>query len=343
MSAERPRPAIPTWSLPLLGALAVIAGLAPWLATGARLPLQNLWEEQTPPGEMPLVALPISQYELGSILAMFVVGGVLAGLIVRTSAGDDHDASRAASSRSRFGGAFATGLGAAIALAAVIVQPALVVAGGLRAGALAGGYLTLAVAWAVLCGLVALALLGLIGSAPRPGATIAWAVAAAPIGTWVGLWLRPSLVGYPDGPTSLVGIAMGSLRWLPAIVVGVALAWCGLRRRPSTLVAWLISLAVLWITPAALTGLTYIAGYRRPGDAWELLSSGLQVFGMALAPNFAGPPVLLALAVGVAGAVTALAVRRARSRRQHDDAGPPGAGTPRGTAGRPRENERMYR
>ncbi len=367
MTDERPNPALPMWSLPLFGALAVLAGLAPWFATGARLPLQNLWEQETLPADMPLVAVPLSQYELGTVLAMFVVGGVLAGLVVRTSTsgaeqarpvdrsnranradrleharrtGDAPYATGATPSRIRGRAAWAAGIGAGIVLAAVIIQSALVVAGGLREGPLAGSYLALAVAWSVLCALVALTLLGLIARAPRPGATIGWAVAAAPIATWVGLWLRPALVGYSDGPSSPLGLAITALRWLPAIVLGVALAWCGLRRRVSTTVAWLVSLAVLWIMPAALTGLTYIAGYRRPGDAWELLSSGLQVFGMALAPNLAGPPVLLALAIGLVGAAGVAVARRARRRSAAPD---PDAPAPAGVAGWQHDNERNVR
>lgn len=45
-----------------LGAAAAIVGLIPWIITGMRLPLQNLWATDTRPADMPLALLPFSQY-----------------------------------------------------------------------------------------------------------------------------------------------------------------------------------------------------------------------------------------------------------------------------------------
>lgn len=72
---------------PWFSLLAAVAASAlmlfpPWVG-GARLPLQNLWHEQTMPDDMPFALLPLSQYYAISIFGMVVLGGVLAGLVVR--------------------------------------------------------------------------------------------------------------------------------------------------------------------------------------------------------------------------------------------------------------------
>jgi hypothetical protein len=62
-----------------IGLAAGLLGLAPWLITGARLPLQNLWGTQ----EMPLALLPPNQYESTTLVALMVTGGAAAGFAVR--------------------------------------------------------------------------------------------------------------------------------------------------------------------------------------------------------------------------------------------------------------------
>ncbi|MCO4255463.1 hypothetical protein [Pseudarthrobacter cellobiosi] len=67
----------------LIGLLAGLLGLAPWLVTGAQLPLQNLWGAEVLPQQMPLSLLPLSQYGLTTLVALMTVGGAAAGLAVR--------------------------------------------------------------------------------------------------------------------------------------------------------------------------------------------------------------------------------------------------------------------
>lgn len=57
--------------------------LFPSWVGGGRLPLQNLWHEQTMPEDMPFSLLPLSQYYALSIFVMLLLGGVIAGLVVR--------------------------------------------------------------------------------------------------------------------------------------------------------------------------------------------------------------------------------------------------------------------
>ena len=64
----------------LVGVVAVVIGLLPWLVTGARLPLQNLWATQTLPEDMPLVLLPLSQYFVTVVIGLLVVGSGAAAL-----------------------------------------------------------------------------------------------------------------------------------------------------------------------------------------------------------------------------------------------------------------------
>lgn len=57
--------------------------LFPSWVGGGRLPLQNLWHAQTMPEDMPFALLPLSQYYAINIFVMLLLGGVIAGLVVR--------------------------------------------------------------------------------------------------------------------------------------------------------------------------------------------------------------------------------------------------------------------
>src|SRR5699024_12003560 len=91
---------------------------------------------------MPLVLLPLSQYYLGTILALLVTAGLVGGVVARA----------APPSHRALSGGF-TVAGAFLAMVFLCLQSALVLAEGLRADDSAGTYLTLVVAWAALCSL----------------------------------------------------------------------------------------------------------------------------------------------------------------------------------------------
>ncbi|HLS64434.1 MAG TPA: hypothetical protein VK060_13720, partial [Ruania sp.] len=293
-----PRLLLPIWAYPLVGVGAVLVGLLPWIRAGLQLPLQNLWAVQTLPEDMPLVLLPLNQYYLGTILALMVTAGLVGGVIAR-AAPPTHRA---------LSGGF-TVAGAFLAMTFVCVQSALVLAEGLRADESAGTYLTLVVAWAVLCSLGGLLIMALVTRAPRAGATVAVALAAPAVGTWAKALLAPS----PSLASPTVQTVIDYLHWLPAVLVGVALAWCGVRTS-GRIAAWVMSLVLLWVLPAVLTAITYVAGFRAAESLLESIGAGLDVLALALAPGTAGPPVLLALVIGVLGSLAIWLVLSARAR-----------------------------
>lgn len=62
--------------------------LLPWLVTGMRLPMQDLWAVDILPENMPRALLPFSQYQLPLILAMIIFGAGLACRAVRAAPTD---------------------------------------------------------------------------------------------------------------------------------------------------------------------------------------------------------------------------------------------------------------
>ena len=98
------------------------------------------------------------------------------------------------------------------------------------------------------------------------------------------------------------------------MLVGLALAWCGVRTS-GRIAAWVMSLVLLWVLPAVLTAISYVAGFRAAESLLESIGAGLDVLALALAPSIAGPPVLLALGIGVLGSLLIWLVlfRRARA------------------------------
>lgn len=97
-----------------------VVGALPFLLTGLRLPLQNLWDTEQAPESMPRVALPLSQYLIGFLVAIGIVGGVAAALTGLT-----------APPERRRRGVRAALSGAALAAAVSLAQTSIVVRNGL--------------------------------------------------------------------------------------------------------------------------------------------------------------------------------------------------------------------
>src|SRR3982750_3856529 len=113
-----------------IGAGAAIIGLLPWLMTGARLPLQNLWAANTLPAQMPIGLLPFSQYAATELVAVLVVGAAIAGI-----------AGRAVPARHP-GWAWLALLGGVLVVQLIaLVQTAVTVSRGLRPGSQSTWYL----------------------------------------------------------------------------------------------------------------------------------------------------------------------------------------------------------
>jgi hypothetical protein len=139
----------------------------------------------------------------------------------------------------------------------------------------------------------------LIARAPVPGATIALSLAALVSASWIGAALGNVML---LGPNDLVQVISLILRWMPAVLVGCAIAWCGFRTA-GRIAAVIVSLAALWIGPAFFTAVSAAAGTRvlAPYPA-EMAEYAVQVFVMALTmPELAAPPLVVALIIGVAG------------------------------------------
>lgn len=289
---------VPLWAEPLAGAVAAVVGLGPWLVRGARLPVQNLWEGATP-AEAPVVLLPFSQYTVTSIFALLVMGGALAGIAARVlvSRGGGRGAAL------RVGG----GLVAVQVLAAL--QTVAVVGAGLREGRDSAVYLAGIGGGVVGCLVVSAGAFALIALAPRPGVLLgltAGAIAA-------GLWLPIALVD-PMGTTSVPMWLLRAFTYVMPILVGVAIAWAGVRT-VGGVVSALVSLALVWLAPPLTTAVWNALGSRALArDLGGMLEYGAGIFRQyATDAALVGKPLMLAVAVAVVGLVGREALAR-RSR-----------------------------
>lgn len=296
---------LPGWLFLLIGVGSAIFGLMPWLITGLRLPLQNLWAADALPEDMPLVLLPFSQYHLSLIVALIVIGSATAGVIAR--------AIRDRTSRGALG---VTTLGVAVVDLVAVVQTAAVVGGGLRDDPMSSLYLTALAACAGTAVVLGLGVLWLIARAPRGGAVIGLTIPALLSSVWLHALLSPQGPAFAGEPAWL----WAAVRWVPPVLVGAAIAWGG-ANTVGRVIAAAASLVMLWITPALLTAMANAIGSRVLARyLGEMLDYGIRVFGMALfEPSLAAPPLVVAVVVAVVGLfarflVTSASERRARGR-----------------------------
>ena len=277
-----------------IGLAAGLLGLAPWLITGARLPLQNLWGAQVMPAQMPLALLPLSQYDSTTLVALMVTGGASAGVAVRCWS----------PARRLLAMWCAAGAMAAVQVASA-TQSFMVLGGGLAPGQRSSLYLAgmlAGVAAAIAAGLVSLLLL-------EARSTVLAAVGVGLVAVPLVSWLAAG-VGAVAGVGNVPSLLSMTWRWLPAVLVGVALAWCGLRPAARALV-WLVDLGLLWVVPAIFSAVSSALGTRvLAGDLPAMAAMGKQVFASALGPaGGAGPTIVLALGIAVIGTAV-----RAKSR-----------------------------
>lgn len=270
--------------------------LFPSWVGGGRLPLQNLWHEQTMPGDMPFSLLPLSQYDALSIFVMLLLGGVVAGLVVRML-------------RAR---AWPAALGVLLVHVIATVQSFAVLAGGLGLADGSAGSREMLYFGGMLGGVLAGMLLAQLGCwmASRPAVplpALAAALSAVPVRSWIGFMIASfnPITGYPPE----VGMV---LRWVPAVIVAAALIWCGVRPL-SRLVVWAAGLFALWMLPAVFTALSSALGMRvLDGDLREMAEVAGQIFPMALEVEVL--PVGVALVIAAVGAVARLLMRTSPDR-----------------------------
>lgn len=279
----------------LVGIAGAVAGLLPWLLGGGRLPLQNLWAVATMPEDMPFVLLPISQYHVTLLFSLVLLGGVFAGVALHFVR------------RRREAALWPAALGVAAVHLIALLQSFIVLAAGLdlfrdgRAvlyvvGMLGGTVIAALLAqlglWMTLRGSAGVAALGV-------------ALAAVPFTTWVARWFL-AVTGDAFAPPFLSTITP----WLPAVVVGAALVWCGIRPM-GRLAVWFVSLLALWMVPALFTAIQYGLGMRvLQGDLVEMAAASAQLFPLVLAEVWR--PVLGALVIAVVGTIVRLVVERDR-------------------------------
>ncbi|OFI37504.1 hypothetical protein BIU82_08365 [Arthrobacter sp. SW1] len=299
----------------MIGVLGAVLGLLPWLATGAQLPLQNLWATEILPADMPLSLLPLSQYKLVTLVALLTTGGAAAGMAVRYWSGRKDPARRRQLAWCAAAGVLLVQAVATVQSFAVLregLAPAgrpLEGQGSIYFSGLLGGVIA-----AILAGAVVLLL---ISARPQGVAALGIGLAAVPFASWATAW-HDVFSGPGGGPSELLALA----RWLPAVVVGAALAWCGFRPVRNVAV-WVVNLALLWVVPALFISVQYVFGTRVAlGDFQEMALMGRQILAATLGPaGGAGPSVLLALAIGLLGTGVMELLRR---RRQTTAAAPGG-------------------
>ncbi|MBQ1443160.1 MAG: hypothetical protein IIZ13_04830 [Renibacterium sp.] len=283
-----------------MGVAAGIIGLLPWLLSGRRLSLQNFWMLEAAPETMPFSALPLSQYSLFSLLVLLVAGGVIGGLAARYFP--------AGNRRSMI---WCTVGGLLLVHSLAALQSFVVLGSGLGIGSqvrqLAQVYF-----FGLLCGVLLLIiatalLLGLIAARSRAAAAVGFGLAAVPASSWFIAWFSYLL---PQG--QLPNWISVLDRWLPAVIVGIVLVWCGLRP-VSRLLVWAANLLLLWSVPAAVTAQQYAFGSRvLAGNLADTADAFGQVFRQALGPaGDGGFRLVVALAIAVLGtAVREVVVRR---------------------------------
>jgi hypothetical protein len=271
-----------------IGIAGALLGLLPWIITGMRLPLQNLWAFETLPGQMPVAFLPFSQYTVTTVIGMLVVGAAAAGLAVRALA-----------ARLPSRGPIAAAVGLAAVQVIAIVQTAQTVDRGLEPSGEGAFYLVACIAVSVFGVVVGLVAFGIIARAPRAGAVVGLVLGALAVDWWIGAFFPP--VGIVPVTVAYGGV-LSVLRWVSPVLVGLAIAWGGIRT-PGRIVAAVVSLVLLWVVPPLATAVTSAVSSRiMLRYPLEMLDYGWGVFRMALLmPELALPPLVVAVLVAAAG------------------------------------------
>ena len=287
------------WAMALpVGIVAAMVGLLPWWVTGARLPLQDLWESTVRAAAMPITLLPFSQYFVVLIFALLVVGAAAAGIGGRAL---------------RVGGWGVLLLVAGVLLVQIsaTVQTALVVREGLQQRLESTLYVSGLTAGSGLSILIGIIVTVLIARAPRAGALIGLTIGAIGMASWTSALIDPARIG--DGPlTALLVI----VPWITPVLTGIAIAWSGIDTAGRVLSA-LFALVLVWVAPAVTTAIVSALGSRallRSGG--DVVDYGIEVFQLALlTPELALRPIIATAVVAAIGLLVRLLV--ARRRRRH--------------------------
>jgi hypothetical protein len=289
----------------LVGVTTAIVGLLPWLITGFRLPLQNLWAVAAMPDQMPRALLPFSQYAVTLIFALILAGSALAGIVLRVLLAR-HPLLPA---RPRV---VATVWGVVVLHLLATIHTATTVSARLRPDSSSNIYLAVLVAVTLLSIAVGILVLVLAACARVPLAAVALSFAAVALGPWLDSLALPPNGAYTD----TISMRLSIVRWIPAILVGCVAAWSGFGTA-ARIAASVTALLFLWAGPAALTAISAATGTRvlatRPA---EMADYALNVFTLSLAERSSLTPLLVAAVVMALGiAIRWMSLRRARIKR----------------------------
>ncbi len=289
-----------------LGVAAAGLGLLPWWMTGARLPLQNLWGTNNT--DMPFALAPFSQYYVHAVAAYFIVGAGLAGLITGFTPG----------LRAR---RWWVVLGVSGLQGIAVIQSAFVTLLGLKGNGESQLYFAVISTGLALCLVTAfltcvLCSLG-FGSGTKTHAAGRWASPGWLIGTtlfvlFVGGWIRElaSVIAPHQDMSMLSSITL----WVTPVGVGFAVVVVGVHTS-GRIAATVGALALLWVTPAAITASASVLGSRVMLKEWrEVPEYALQVFQQYLfMPELSLRPIVVAAVIALAG-LTLRYVLQGRSR-----------------------------
>ena len=282
--STKPRPRILSFAIGVAGG---ILGLLPWVV--------GVW---TLPDEVPFVVLPISQKQAILLFSLVVLGGVFAGVAVHFLR------------RRREIAGWPAALGVALVHLTAVALSFSPLADELRIGS-SGDEKDLIYFAGMLAGTIAAVLAAQVGfhmtSSPSAGVvSVGVALAAVPFATWVGRCFV-AFAGEGSPPTYLPTL----LLWLPAVIVGVALVWCGVRPVWRRIVAWVMSLLALWLVSALFLVIEYAFGIRElPVGATA--REPARVLAMVLEETWF--PVVVAFVIGLVGTAVRMLIEWGMSR-----------------------------
>lgn len=299
-----------------VGIASAVLGLLPWILSGLRLPLQNLWaEDVTSAADMPIALLPFNQYTAGLLAGVILVGGGIAGA-----------AGRALRSRLPRRGSWLVVAGLLLAQVVALVQTATVTADGLGMDDVSGAgdrtgasiseaqvYLVAFVAGTAAMVLLAGIVAALLARAPAGLAVVAAAVPVVLLGGWLGGLVSRGATGMLSDTAYAI---LPVISWVPPVVLGVAIALTGLRS-VGRIVGSIVAVLLLWVGTAVVVGVTYALGNRvLLRYPLELLDAGGMVGGAVLrGEGGVLGQLAVAVVVGILGALVVRAVRRRRAVR----------------------------
>ncbi len=290
----------PAWTFLLVGVGGGILGLVPWLVTGGRLPLQNVWEET--PAVLPWVLLPFHPYYVTLLAALLLVGATAAGIAARALG-------------ARGASVWLTIVGVFVVHVIAVVQTTLAAGATLPETTEARIWLYGLAGGAVVSALVGVGVTALVARAPRAGAVIGLTIGAMAASSWIAALIAPPGAVQLEYPSLLVVVP-----WIGPVLVGVAIAWAGVNT-VGRIVAAIAAVAMVWVVPALLTGMVNALGSR---VYWsypaELVDYAVGVFRAALfTPELALRPVIATVVVAAVGLIVRAVV--ARRRPAETDAG----------------------